>query len=96
MMDGSNNDYIYDRSADRAKEAHPYDLDVVVEFIDPNTGEWVRFPYTDLPSTDEEAEMILPRPPVYSDVALIAYRAARDSGATIKDALMAGWMASLR
>ena len=95
-MDGSKDDYIYDRSAEKAKEAQMVDLDVVVEFVDPNTGEWVRFPYTDLPSTDEEAEMILPRPPVHSDVALLAYRAARDGGATIKDALLKAWMASLR
>jgi len=55
--------------------------------LDPNTGELIPMP-NGFPSTDEEAEMTLPRPSARLD----HYYAQRAQGKPIREALMEAWM----
>ena len=57
-------------------------------FVDAVTGEWLEFAGEGWPTTDEEAELILPRPPTFSLAALNVYYNFREDGQSIKEALL--------
>jgi hypothetical protein len=53
-----------------------------------HTGEFLSFGGKGWPTTDEEAEMIFPRPPKGGDKALRCFRLLRDDGKTIHEAVV--------
>jgi hypothetical protein len=57
-------------------------------YVDALTGEWLSFGGEGWPTTDEEAELVLPRPPLYSRAALNIYYSYRDEGMSIREALV--------
>jgi len=57
-------------------------------YVDAITGEWLEFAGEGWPTTDEEAELVLTRPPVYSRVALNRYYRYREEGQSIREALV--------
>jgi hypothetical protein len=57
-------------------------------YVDALTGEWLEFAGEGWPTTDEEAELVLPRPPKYSRAALNIYYSYREEGQSIRDALV--------
>lgn len=69
------------------KESFSYDIEMTPVYCDPNTGELIPMP-NGFPSTDEEAEMTLPRPSARLD----QYYALRRQGAPIREALMEAWI----
>jgi len=56
-------------------------------YVDALTGEWLEFKGEGWPTTDEEAELVLPRPPMHSRAALNIYYKYREDGLSIKHAI---------
>ena len=66
----------------------PCEPDTRLNYIDAVTGEPLEFAGEGWPTTDEEAELVLPRPPLRSRAALNLYYGYRADGQSIRDALV--------